>query len=620
MVGRGAETGENPKRLPNGEAAARIVRAAGSSRDRADLLHAIVVAASEIVGVDRCVMFLRPKNTTKLFRGVAALGALVDGAADGLICGGLADRFSREIIASRGPVVVENAAHDARAIRPTMRQFEVTDVLGVPMIAADEVDGLLFVEQHGSRRSYSDQEQQDLMHFGAVALAVVLQFDAAAELREANARLDRRAATLGRAAVIDRRFTSLSSTTPDADGIAALTARLTEKQCSVATVEGVPVAQASPDGVSALVSRVLAPQITAQPEVAEALAAIAPGRSAIVGANVNCNLLHRSLVAPVTVDDATWGYIAIMESRSRLTLTDQAVVERAARALELELRVDRRIAAAGLGGGVLRTDYDATQLQRTMDEHLGPLPAALVVCRVEPRGTATPSGTGEIAAAFSSHYGTAPLLTHTSVDAVSALVVGLPEGISRTAGCARVADALEAALRELPDPDAHFAAVSTARRSPDDVHHAFEEARQVAHAVTSLCSEVVLVVSASALGVGRLVLGAVDRCALERFVTLELAALTTDGRDPREAELLRTLYVFIESSRSPRLAAQALNVHENTVRYRLRTIAHLTGLDVAGDAQDQLTAQMAMLVLRLQGRLPGYDPLGRPVPVRRTAP
>jgi DNA-binding PucR family transcriptional regulator len=48
-------------------------------------------------------------------------------------------------------------------------------------------------------------------------------------------------------------------------------------------------------------------------------------------------------------------------------------------------------------------------------------------------------------------------------------------------------------------------------------------------------------------------------------------------------------------------------VHENTIRYRLARIEDRTGLGVAHDSNDQLTAQLALLLLRLEGTLP--DPL-----------
>ncbi len=44
-------------------------------------------------------------------------------------------------------------------------------------------------------------------------------------------------------------------------------------------------------------------------------------------------------------------------------------------------------------------------------------------------------------------------------------------------------------------------------------------------------------------------------------------------------------------------------MHENTIRYRLGRIEETIGIPVATDADAQLTAQLALLVLRLQGRL-----------------
>jgi len=75
------------------------------------------------------------------------------------------------------------------------------------------------------------------------------------------------------------------------------------------------------------------------------------------------------------------------------------------------------------------------------------------------------------------------------------------------------------------------------------------------------------------------------------------------------AGLLRTLHVFYETGRSVRLSAARLSIHENTVRYRLARVHALTGLDVAADAGDQLTVQMSLLVLRLQGHaaLPSFE-------------
>jgi hypothetical protein len=66
-------------------------------------------------------------------------------------------------------------------------------------------------------------------------------------------------------------------------------------------------------------------------------------------------------------------------------------------------------------------------------------------------------------------------------------------------------------------------------------------------------------------------------------------------------DLLMTLQCYFDASRSVRASATQLGVHENTIRLRLARVTTATGLDVAGDANDQLSVQTALLVLRLQG-------------------
>jgi DNA-binding PucR family transcriptional regulator len=112
--------------------------------------------------------------------------------------------------------------------------------------------------------------------------------------------------------------------------------------------------------------------------------------------------------------------------------------------------------------------------------------------------------------------------------------------------------------------------------------------------------------SADDLGPGRLLLAANSHEEADRFAADTLGALL-DGGDDGRAELLRTLTIFFDASRSIRQSAASLGVHENTIRYRLGRICELTGRDVANDADDQLAFQVAILVLRLQGRLEEFS-------------
>jgi DNA-binding PucR family transcriptional regulator len=76
------------------------------------------------------------------------------------------------------------------------------------------------------------------------------------------------------------------------------------------------------------------------------------------------------------------------------------------------------------------------------------------------------------------------------------------------------------------------------------------------------------------------------------------------------ADLLQTLRVFFDSSRSVRRSAERLGVHENTIRYRLARVEEHTGLAVASSSEDQLTMQLALLILRLIGW--AREPAGAP--------
>jgi DNA-binding PucR family transcriptional regulator len=110
------------------------------------------------------------------------------------------------------------------------------------------------------------------------------------------------------------------------------------------------------------------------------------------------------------------------------------------------------------------------------------------------------------------------------------------------------------------------------------------------------------VLAADDLGPGRLVLASTQREDAERFARDALGALLADDEGTRD--LLATLRAFFDSGRSVRRSALELGVHENTIRYRLTRIEELTGLAVATSSDDQLSAQLALLVLRLNGVVP----------------
>jgi DNA-binding PucR family transcriptional regulator len=161
---------------------------------------------------------------------------------------------------------------------------------------------------------------------------------------------------------------------------------------------------------------------------------------------------------------------------------------------------------------------------------------------------------------------------------------------------------LQRVLADL-EPGGILGAVSTRCAAPADYVRAYDEARQVMRCRSRLCGDdASQVLTADDLGPGRLVLATAEREDAERFAHDALGSLLSNEEGTRD--LLVTLQVFFEHGRSVRRSARALAVHENTIRYRLTRIEDRTGLRVANSSNDQLTAQLALLVLRLEGALP----------------
>ena len=135
----------------------------------------------------------------------------------------------------------------------------------------------------------------------------------------------------------------------------------------------------------------------------------------------------------------------------------------------------------------------------------------------------------------------------------------------------------------------------------EDYERAYSQAGQVMSCLERFGTDERQVLSADDLGAGRLLLASADPGEVERFATETLGPLLDGGEGT--GDLVSTLTAFFEHGRSIRRAATALDVHENTIRYRLGRIEEAIGIPVATDADAQLTAQLALLVLRLQGRL-----------------
>jgi len=585
-----------------------IAEASAGEHDLDVLLHHVGREICALLGVRRCSVYLR--DDSGIFRGqIGHADHDIDAKVKRLVAGVEADGFTREIVATRRPVFVQDTTTDPRPIRSTMREWRVRAMLGVPMIVGGETIGILFLDNEDEPHGYAEEEQELAATFANLAAVAIRQAQLTSKLRESLRLVGRQNYALRRAAEVDAGLTRLVLEGADLRQIVEAISQLTGKPWAIYDAQFRRLADAALPSHGKVRPLALEPGYRECAAVTEALETLRAARTAIVSPDRRSGLQHRHLVAAVTARDETWGYLVTMDYGSRLEPLDRIVADRAATMVALELSAARRAALArsdeleSLASDLIRGDADAESLERRASFIGVRLAAPHALCFVKSRGAAaseTPAAR-RLAAAISAETGTRVLATRVAEGVVA--IVELDDE-RPAAAIAAVKQRVVAACRAL-DPAASFGvAVSSVCRGPGDYADAFASVGEIMRCLETFGGEPlgVQVLAADDLGAARLLLASSSRSEATRFAQHVLGPLLDD---PEKSEsLLETLARFIDCSASVRRTAETLGVHENTVRYRLARAEALLGLDIAASTKDQLSVQVALLVLRLDGRLP----------------
>lgn len=597
---------------------AQLTAAAQDITDADDLLRLVAATACDATGIRRCAAYMR-EDARGVFVGRAGHpGEAMDAGVRRLTMGGPTDAITAEIVRNRAPCLIRDARSDPRAARTAVREWSVRSLLGVPMLHGGEVVGLLILDNADEPHPYGQAHIEIATALADLGAAALMRVQAAAQHRAQLETATRQNRLLRGAATADHRLGQVLLGGGGLRSFARVIAELTGKPAALYDSRLRRVAAASAPGDDGDFCVRLVEDAEHEADVAGLLGAAAGGASTAVGPLLQAGIRHRHLVAPVDVGDDRWGWVVVKEHPSRLTAFDELTLRRAAKHIALEVAAQRRASAAAWDGRsllarqLIRGTPDA-DVRRGAD-HLG---IALEAPRVVAFFTRAAHLGGDIDA-------------EALVAAVSARVAGEvlatkgPEGVAllmevhggepALAAIRRVKACLEQARSALAGADGLIAGISTICRDPAAVPRGYREAREVARCIDSLAGTAAhRVLAADDLGPGRLFVANGDSVAIERFVEDVIGPLLT-GEDG-SAGLLRTLQSFYGTGRSVRLSSARLGVHENTVRYRLARVHAVTGLDVASDADDQLSVQMALLVLRLQGHpaLPAFDGEEQPV-------
>lgn len=578
------------------------------------LLHLTAAKVCKLFGGRRCSLYLREPGSD-LFRGqVAEVGADVDQEIKRLVCGIESDGFTREILETRKPVLIRDALHDPRPVRAAIRAWEIRMMLGVPMIVQDEVIGIFFLDDFKDASGVNEEDQALAAAFANLAGVAISQARATEDLRSNAATIARQNKVLRRTNVLEERVTELALEGSSIQDIARAVATVTGQPAVIHGVDLRRLATATPDDKDSMAVSLFDPHVSAV-VIDAALSGLAGALGPVVlGPFPAESLQRRFLVAPITARGECWGYLVIGEADRRLTALDIGVARRAAGIAALELSTSRRSGQAAdeareslvrdLVGG--RADHRgieerAKQFALDVDD-----PYAVALLRSRELG-AHPLTLEALAATFVRCGYSAPLLAAEHGGGAAVVLVPLDLDVPRFESAGRLKGLFESVCETLgKDMGGEVvASVSSACRLGVECPQGLDEAGKVLQVLLTVgAGGGGSVLTSDDLGVGRLILGSINQAEARRFAEHMLGPLL-EADEVRGNDLLQTLCVFFDSCRSVRRSSVSLDVHENTIRYRLARIAEITGLDLAANPDHQLSGQLAVLILRLQGRILG---------------
>lgn len=593
----------------------RVAAAADGAADLDALLHVVARHICDLVGVERCSIHLRDEKAGLYIGCVCYAGEPTrDADIKRSRVGGPSDRLILELLRTKRPVIVDNALQDPRIIKSTVRFWKIHAIMAVPMIFRDEVIGVIFLDDMCGPHVFTAEDAEIASTFGDLAAVSIMHAQARAELRAQIDAGQRHVNALRRSSVVDERLSDLVLGGATLQELLDQLAELLVKPCAVFDADNNRLATAAPSGTDdGIAPRLLEPPSVERTEVRDALAAHDGSRAFVVGPLPLAGVMHRHVVAPIIVGSETWGRLVVMEHKSRFVGGDMLTLRRAATLIALQVGAERQAmeadwdAGASLAAEVLGGCCEETVLRRRAERIGFRLGAPRAVMLIGPRSRSG-SATLDFRAVAAALRKVAPgLVVHaTAVAGGVAVLAQQPPEHDEAAFTTQLKATLAEVCAQLPRGERLVAGVGPVRCERDGYRSSYGEARQVVECIRRHSPAGGPAVFSSAdLGAGALFLATSDAelvaaSAEETFGTLV--------DDPSKADLLTTLCSFFDNMASIRRCAACLDVHENTIRYRLARIEDLTGLAVTHDPDAQLRVRMALLVLLLQGRLP--EPAG----------
>ena len=463
--------------------------------------------------------------------------------------------------------------HDS-TVDATVRAEGVRSIVGVPMIAGDSFIGVLFVAER-TVRTFTDADVDVLLglaHHAAIALRNAELYDrataAVAKLEHINEIVHLQNTRLQRAEQLQSQLTQAMLAGQGLSDIVGLMAGFLDAHVMVfddrRRVRA--VAGASDEFAARLCAEGLERSMSRTRAVREAVRTVEAREPAVLGPR---------LVLPIVARDEVLGSIWVAGALDE----DRPLIEQAARVVALDLLKDRAVAEVERRAGRELLDAllaDDPTVEPALQRRAGELGVDLAV----PHRILTLRGAGEEElralraqrwCAFVAEYG--PF--------VLALVPGSEAGVNES-------------LRGVIDGPVR-AVLSLPCESVADYRPQFLAARRVLEVLGD--RERAPIIDLDDAWVLTLLAQGGNEAELRRFVDSRLGPLIRHDAE-HGLGLIGTLEAYLGADRSPTRAASALNVHVNTVYYRLDRIKALLG-DRLSDPRRAVDLQVALLAHRL---------------------
>jgi sugar diacid utilization regulator len=554
-----------------------------------DVLRLAGQRLCELLGVSRCSVYLRRDDGR--FQGQVGycVGRSIDDGVSKLVVGRDVDQFSAEIIETRQPVLVRDAARDPRTVQSTMRRWGVRAMLGVPLVVDGEVIGIIFVDNQGVPRQYDGRDIQIAQAFAGLSALAVRQSWLYQQLAERMKVIDHQRRVLGETTVVHNRVTRAVLDGADTDEILRLIVELLGKPVVLYSPTLEVVSWAAPDGSDLTRCPGLTPEQLDLPWVRKSIASLHKG-SLTATLRATPETRCRRLLVRMSVDGQCAGYLELCEIGRAFQAIDSKALAQASMAVALKLLADQRnrelhrqereeYFADVLYG---RRDLDwLTHRAEQFGIDLDSTHSVLRLQHTEERGDRAATGQRRHSAVVDlvtrRIAGIGTVVASTGIPGADLLLVELPEGTAIASESA-LGQALRAALPGLRDTyGVRFVVVSSACRSLRDLPAAAQRVRETADLLRETgCARRVAFVGeldlVRLIGVNSGLQGALGFAE-------DLLRPLVEHDAANGGALLETLAAFAQCQAQIRATATMLAVHENTVRYRLNRIKKVSSID-----------------------------------------